>query len=155
MESLDKFFKSKYLYFIARFIVGGTFIYASMDKIANPNEFAVIVANYNILPHKIVNTFAFILPLFELIFGIFLVIGLFIKTIALAFSVILFAFIIAIVFLSINGSLENCGCFSTSSEAVKQSPFLLIGRNLLLIIICIYVFLHNKASATTDLRIHP
>ena len=37
----------------ARFILGGVFIYASLDKIAFPREFANIVIRYRILPEKL------------------------------------------------------------------------------------------------------
>jgi hypothetical protein len=36
--------------FLCRVILGGLFIYASLDKIAHPHDFAKIVYDYNLIP---------------------------------------------------------------------------------------------------------
>ena len=48
----------KYLVIICRLILGGVFIYASIDKIANPAEFAKAVGNYHVLPFGMENLVA-------------------------------------------------------------------------------------------------
>ena len=47
-----------------RVVLGVTFIYASLDKIAHPDQFARIVYNYKILPGFLINIFAVTLPCF-------------------------------------------------------------------------------------------
>ena len=66
----------KYLVIICRLILGGVFIYASLDKIANPAEFAKAVGNYHVLPFGMENLVALILPWVELIAGICIIAGI-------------------------------------------------------------------------------
>jgi len=111
-------------------MLGGVFIYASLDKIAFPGEFARIVMNYRILPEKLAIYFAFLLPWVELFLGIFLLVGLFVRESALALSSLLFIFMIVLLIQSFNGTLKNCGCFSVSS-AKPESPLILLCRDAL------------------------
>ena len=143
-SGLKKIFASKKTIFLARLITGSIFIYASLDKLAYPNQFAVIVGNYNILPTKIVGLFAYGLPWLELILGVLMIIGLLLRPTAALLSLILMTFIAAIVYKYANGTLGNCGCFSVSAEAGNQSPIISLIRNALLILLCAYVFLMDK-----------
>jgi hypothetical protein len=63
------FLNQKKVQLAARFILGGVFIYASLDKISFPREFANIVIKYRILPEKLAIYFAFLLPWVELLPG--------------------------------------------------------------------------------------
>lgn len=52
----------KRLVLLFRLVLGVTFVYASLDKIAHPEQFARIVYNYKTLPHFLINIFAVMLP---------------------------------------------------------------------------------------------
>ncbi len=54
-----------------------TFIFASLDKIVNPANFAKDISNYEITPYWMNNLVALTLPWIELICGILIVVGLF------------------------------------------------------------------------------
>ncbi len=60
-------------------VLGGVFVYASLDKIANPGEFARIVYHYRLIgPSQMVgpwaaNTLAVTLPWVELVVGLALI----------------------------------------------------------------------------------
>jgi len=41
-----------------RLLAGGVFVYASVDKILHPDQFAIAVNNYQLLPEPFVNVFA-------------------------------------------------------------------------------------------------
>jgi len=126
-----KIFKSKGIQLTARLILGIIFIYASIDKIAFPAEFAKIIKSYNILPDFFVVPTSFVLPWIELIFGIFLVIGLFVNESALVLTSFLAIFLIAIIIRSTKGPIEDCGCFGNISFLFgKASYFKLIIRDL-------------------------
>jgi len=116
----------------ARFILGGVFIYASLDKIAFPREFANIVIKYRILPEKLAIYFAFLLPWVELILGIFLVIGLYVRESVLALASLLLVFMAAMIIGSLNGTLNSCGCFSIKPSN-PESLFLMLTRDILLL----------------------
>ena len=45
---------------VARLILGGVFIYASIDKILNPGDFAKIINNYHVLPFGLENFIIFL-----------------------------------------------------------------------------------------------
>lgn len=100
------------MFHIARFFLGGVFIYASYDKIINPDDFARIVFNYQILPHNLVNLAAIILPWIELIVGFCLIIGWWIPGAVVIVTALLIVFISASLFNLARGLDVDCGCFS-------------------------------------------
>ena len=53
------------------------FIYASFDKIIDPHQFSKSINNYEITPYWMNNLVALVLPWFELICGVLLLVGLF------------------------------------------------------------------------------
>lgn len=62
---------------ISSIYIAYTFIFASLDKIANPASFAKDISNYEITPYWINNLVALTLPWVELICGILIIVGLF------------------------------------------------------------------------------
>jgi len=139
------FTNSKKVNLIGRFFLGGVFIYASLDKIAFPREFAKIVVNYHILPEKLAPIFAFLLPWVELFLGIFLIAGIFVRESALALSLLLLAFMVAMIIKSLNGTLGNCGCFSVKSTSI-ENKFIPIGRDVLFLAVGLFVFFKNQTE---------
>ncbi|KPL04501.1 MAG: hypothetical protein AMJ73_04165, partial [candidate division Zixibacteria bacterium SM1_73] len=81
---------------IFRLVLGITFVYASLDKIAHPDQFAKIVYNYKILPGFLINIFAVTLPWVELLAGLFLILGIFTESASLLISLLLVIFLFAI-----------------------------------------------------------
>ena len=63
---IKEYFKGPVVLF-ARLILGGVFIYASIDKILNPGDFAKIISNYHVLPFGLENLLAITLPWVELL----------------------------------------------------------------------------------------
>ena len=86
----------KYLVIICRLILGGVFIYASLDKIANPAEFAKAVGNYHVLPFGMENLVALILPWVELIVGICIIAGILVDGSSILIIIMNVIFIFAI-----------------------------------------------------------
>jgi uncharacterized membrane protein YphA (DoxX/SURF4 family) len=139
------FLSSTWLQTLCRLVLGGIFIYASLDKIAQPREFARIIANYAILPDFLVTLPALVLPWLELTAGIFLVIGLWTRSSALLLSLLLLVFITALGFNALRGINMSCGCFSTS-VADKERASILVLRDLLFLLpgFVILFFSHDK-----------
>lgn len=131
--SLRGLLASTWLQALCRLALGGIFIYASLDKIAHPREFAAIIANYAILPDLLVTLPALVLPWLELIAGLCLVAGFWTRSSALWLSLLLLVFILALGFNALRGIDLNCGCFSTSA-ADKESAYVLIFRDLLILV---------------------
>ncbi len=132
-SSLLRALSSAWLQALCRLVLGGIFIYASLDKIAHPREFARIIANYGILPDFLVTLPALVLPWLELIAGLFLVAGVWRRSSALWLSLLLLAFILALGVNAARGLDMSCGCFSTSA-ADTESAYVLIFRDLLILI---------------------
>jgi Methylamine utilisation protein MauE. len=76
---INKNLTEKILEILVRLGIGGMFIFASIFKIADPKGFAVLIAQYQFLPHNIINLWALILPQFEFWFGLALIVTPFVK----------------------------------------------------------------------------
>jgi uncharacterized membrane protein YphA (DoxX/SURF4 family) len=114
-------------------VLGAIFVYASLDKIAHPAEFARIAYHYRILgPNQSVgpwlpNLLAVTLPWIEIVAGLFLISGLWRREAAGVVAVLLVAFVGAVSWALLHGiDIENCGCFTVSAAGRRA------GRNLLL-----------------------
>jgi putative oxidoreductase len=138
MPSLKKILTNKYLLFVIRLIVGLIFIYASIDKIKHPEQFARIVYNYKILPHFAINLFAIILPWLELVCGLFLVFGIMTRSSSLVISILLVLFIIALSINLFRGVDLGCGCFTTNL-ANKEHISSIIWRDLVLVLLSLEI----------------
>lgn len=133
---------------IFRLILGATFVYASLDKIAHPEQFAKIVYNYKILPGFLINIYAVTLPWVELLAGLFLILGIFTESASLLISFLLIIFVVAIsINVFIRGVDLNCGCFSTNPAGKKEGINLLF-KDFLFLFMGLMVFFFNKGFAT-------
>lgn len=99
---------------LLRFLVGGTFAYASFDKILHPEAFAQAVYNYRLLPLWLLHPFALVLPWLELVTGVALVAGRARRGAAALVCVLLVMFMAAITVALHRGIDISCGCFHTT-----------------------------------------
>ena len=118
-----KLLRSVWTHRVLAFLVGGVFVYASLDKIWWPERFARIVYHYQIagpsdlLPPLAANLLAVTLPWVELLVGLALLVGLWRREAALLAAVLLVVFILAVGSTLVRGiDIENCGCFSLGAE---------------------------------------
>jgi len=137
----------KRLILLFRLALGATFIYASLDKIAHPDQFARIVYNYKILPHFLINIFAVTLPWIEFLAGSLLILGIFTESASLLVCFLLTVFIVAISINLFRGINLNCGCFSTDPAGKKEGATLLI-KDFIFLYLGIMVFFFHRNFAT-------
>ena len=108
-------YSSKKLYWIAfaiRVILGVIFVYAAYVKLKDPWElFALAISQYQLLPLTMVEFVARSLPWFELLLGILLLTGRWLRFSATAVSVLLLTFFVLMVRADLQGMAINCGCF--------------------------------------------
>lgn len=102
---------------IARVIIGGIFVYASIHKIMDPAAFAASVRNYLIIPASWSHVVALTLPWVEAGAGAFLILGIQIKPSAVLTTGMLAIFLAAIIRSYAIGLDIDCGCFSSAASA--------------------------------------
>jgi len=132
-----------YIQFLARLILGCIFIYASFHKITDPSQFADIIRNYKLFPEITINFFAVTLPWIELLAGVFLIVGKFVKGSSFILTGLLLIFIIAITINLIRGLNFDCGCFTSNKRG--SEPLLLLIRDVIILIPALIIsFFSNK-----------
>jgi uncharacterized membrane protein YphA (DoxX/SURF4 family) len=130
---------------LSRMVLGGIFIYASLDKIAQPLEFAKIIKNYQILPDFLITLPALVLPWLEFLAGFCLVAGLWKRSAAILLSLLLLTFIIALGINAFRGINLSCGCFSTSAKDT-ENVYVLILRDLLILFPGLLIIFFNREN---------
>lgn len=147
---MKDFLSNKYLQIVLRLIIGGIFVYASIDKISNPGEFAKAVKNYDMLPLNLVNFMAIVIPMVELVAGLMLIFGIYVKGSAASISILLIVFLIALTQALIRGLDINCGCFSLDTTSSKSDIVIRIIEDIFLLIgsLVITIFYKSKSELT-------
>ena len=138
---LEKMGKVKRISFLlARVILAGVFIYASIHKIVYPDKFYGAIMNYQILPQYGAYALAYLLPALEIFVGLVLLSGKFLYPSLLMISVMLLVFIAAIISAWLRGLDISCGCFGEGSSG---EYFEVIVRDIFLLLLCMILFLLN------------
>ncbi|RMF62025.1 MAG: DoxX family membrane protein [Calditrichaeota bacterium] len=106
-----------YLEWILRLIFGVTLIYASIDKIIHPHQFATTVENYQLVGPYLSRLIAVWLPYLELLTGLLLIVGIWLEASALTNMLLMTIFLIAVSQAYLRGLDIHCGCFSTEGES--------------------------------------
>ncbi len=118
-----------------RFAAGATFLYASLDKIADPAGFARAIFHYRLLPTALLHPFALLLPWLEAVAGVALLAGLLRRGAALLATAMTVMFLGAIAAALARGLDITCGCFHTEGgHAVGVG---LLWRDLALLAACL------------------
>ena len=105
-----------WLFRLLRIGLGIVWIWASIDKLMHPAAFAEIVYNYRLLPDMAIHAVAIVLPVFEILLGIFLVIGVWVPGAAFGSLFLMSIFLLALGYNLHRGLDIHCGCFSTSAS---------------------------------------
>jgi uncharacterized membrane protein YphA (DoxX/SURF4 family) len=110
---------------LVRWVVGGIFLYASLDKLAHPDAFAQVIANYRMVPMPLLHAFAWLLPIVEAVTGAALILGWRRRGASLLAVAMTVMFTVAIATALARGLDISCGCFNTTGGHA-------VGRDLLL-----------------------
>ena len=101
---------NQYLIVIIRIVLGSVFLWASFDKIIDPEKFARSIANYHVLPFGTENIIAIFLPWLELFIGSGLILGVMVDGSIIITSVLLLLFNLMIAQAILRGFNIECGC---------------------------------------------
>jgi len=127
----------------ARVYLGSVFIMAAWGKIADPYEFAVSIATYQMLPDSLVNPMAILLPWVELIAGVLLIAGLWTRAQAMLINAMLVMFLVAIVWALAHDLKMQCGCFA-SEEAEADISWATVARDGAWLGLGVFVYFANR-----------
>jgi uncharacterized membrane protein YphA (DoxX/SURF4 family) len=135
--------RSPRLQLAIRLLLGSVFVYASLDKIADPAGFARVVYQWQILGPAPANLVAVTLPWIELVAGLMLIAGAWKRDAAAVLGVLLVVFIVAALVVLVQGTeVDNCGCTSVAAagpaptwppEWMRGVGWFLITRNIVLL----------------------
>lgn len=141
---MTNIFSSNITLLIFRIILGVVFIFAGIEKVANPSDFAEAIANYKVLPLFMQNITAIFIPWLEVVAGILLLYGRWIKENTLIISTLLIVFNILVFQAMIRGLDIECGCFGTlDAQAVGLRKLL---ENFMLLAMGIILFRFSKSD---------
>ena len=111
------------VYWVASIGLGAVFIYASLDKIAHPLDFARIVYRYQLAGPSAAlgvvpaNVLAVVLPWVEIATGLLLITGLWRREAALVAGAMLVMFLVAVGYVLWQGiDVGHCGCFTVGGR---------------------------------------
>ncbi|THB81206.1 MAG: DoxX family membrane protein [Desulfobacteraceae bacterium] len=108
-----------------RLILAAVFIYASIDKIINPEGFAKAIFNHQVLPDSLINVTAIVLPWLELFIGGCLLLNVWTPGAALLTAGLMTVFMAVVSFNLARGLDVACGCFSTTdAKGMDMMTFL-------------------------------
>lgn len=106
---------------VARLVVGIVWIVAGYLKLEDIDDSIRSVRNFQILPEALVPTVGRGLPIFEVVIGALLVIGLGLRVTGVLSSLLQVAFIIGIASAWARGLEIECGCFGGSGSLVQDA----------------------------------
>jgi len=127
---------------VARIVLGLVFLSASLHKIVDPGSFARAMANYRLLPAELVNFFAVVIPWVELLCGVLLLLGQWVRTCSLLVSCMLVLFVVAVGASIIRGLDIHCGCFSGDSG--RQVGLRLLAEDALYLVLSIFLAIRGR-----------
>ena len=134
---MKRLLKSRELNLALRLFVGVLFLYASLDKIQHPHQFAISVRAYQIVPIGFSNLFAMLVSWGEAVAGSLLILGLFTRKAAAAIFILLIMFVAAVSTVLVRGMVIDCGCFKSDSGSTI-GPMLIV-RNIGLMVATLVV----------------
>ncbi|MBA66080.1 MAG: DoxX family protein [Candidatus Marinimicrobia bacterium] len=125
-----------YLELFCRIIIGGVFLWASVDKIIDPSKFSREISNYHIIPFGLENLIAIALPWLELMIGIGLILGFYINANTIIAGFLLVIFNVLVFQAMMRGFNIECGCGLKEGQMVGYGKLF---ENFILLLGCLFI----------------
>ncbi|MBN2414278.1 DoxX family membrane protein [bacterium] len=140
--------KKKIVLFL-RVIIGASFILSGITKILAMTPFIETVYRFNVLPELFAVPFAALFPVFELVFGISLLIGYLTRLSAFCICGMLLMMLVAIVPQLLGGpKIADCGCFGGLMDSAVDINLLI--RDVVMFGVVWFIFVQDEYSTTLD-----
>ncbi len=137
--TLKSVLSNGYLVLAGRLLLGLTFVAASAQKLADPALFEQAILNYKIISGWPAMFIATVLPWMELLCGLAVLSGFYLRGSSLLLFTLLTTFTIAVITGLVRGLDISCGCFTLDPE-VSKIGWQKVLENLGLIITSIFLF---------------
>jgi uncharacterized membrane protein YphA (DoxX/SURF4 family) len=126
---------------ICRLALGVLFLYAGIEKIIAPQEFAVAIYNYQLLPDRAINLLALVLPWLEVFLAAGLIAGIYVRGASLISALLFLIFAIALTINLVRGLDISCGCFGAASGNIN---WLYLVRDTSLLAMSLFILLFDR-----------
>lgn len=141
----------------ARLILGIVWLVAGGLKLPYLEESVLAVRGYQILPYDLAVVVGYLLPIVEVILGVLLILGLFIRPAALLSGLIMLAFVIGIAQAWARGLAIDCGCFGGGGtialeEAQAKYPWD-IARDMGLMLLAAWLTFRPRSPFSLDRKL--
>jgi uncharacterized membrane protein YphA (DoxX/SURF4 family) len=137
------------LLLVLRLALGVTMLWAGLSKVSETALFALTVRAYDVLPQELVHGFAIVVPWIEILLGICLVVGFWVRGSGLASAVLLASFGVAIGVNLFREADITCGCFGLDGAAGSLTDALI--RDILMIVASVILYCKSSRILSVDL----
>jgi len=144
--------------------LGAIFVAAALPKLSDPPSFAHMIYNYRILPAGLINISSLTMPWVEILCGLALILGIWVRPARWLITLLLVTFMIAISINLLRGNAIDCGCFDVSAagkthaERLHDMWFVLI-RDAGMLLMCAQLAWSERVRRTevahTDREVGP
>lgn len=136
----------------ARFIIGALFVFAGILKLQDPQAFAFAIKAFDILPDHLVVLATFVVPWIEIVAGLVLFFGFWVRTAAFLIALMLGAFLAGIIsVLARNMDNVSCACFGKYEwPCVSPVGWCHVIRNSVLIVLALIPAILGPGPLTFD-----
>jgi uncharacterized membrane protein YphA (DoxX/SURF4 family) len=135
-----------HLLLIARLFLVALFLYAGLPKLLTPQDFALVVFRFHLVPDAAINVIALLLPWLEIFGAIALLLPSWRAAGAALLSFMLLVATTAIIINLVRGLDIDCGCF-TLKPGASPIGLWLIFRNLALLALTLWAGRSTPAAA--------
>lgn len=145
---------SPYLSLVSRLVLRGVFLYAGASKVFDPGGLAASIRSYGLgLPEWFVTLSAYALPPFEVLLGLYLLVGLFTRASAWTTNGLMILFIVALAQGTLRGLEIDCGCFGSASGDEASSLWVDLARDLGLLTLGLQLAFAPPGKFSLDARL--
>ncbi len=127
---------------VIRLILAFIFIFAGIEKIKSPHNFAISIDAYQIFSDWIINFIVILIPWLELFVGFGIIFGYKLKANLYLYIFMMISFTVLILIAMVKGLDIECGCFGEHSTKVGFQKLM---ENLFIILL-VFVLLKFKNS---------